>query len=1157
MNEHDPNLRKRKAFRLPRAAVCLLGALLLGASLHAQPTVTLSMQSTDLKSVIWEIERQSGIRFIYNAQDIGQVKIPAVSMAGKTVPQALDEVMRGTGFGYDLRDGIYVIRRGEPTPPPASPTHLTVSGIVTGAGSVLPGATVTVRGTTTGTVTDRDGRYTLSVPRSDTTTLVVNYIGMKTASVLVLNRTTLDVVLDEEAEQIETIVATGYRSIAADSYTGSAKVISSALIGTRAIGSVEEALRGLSPGTLVAASGQPGEQNEVRLRGVGSMNADNQPLYVVDGVVWDQINMSGNSNTPTNPLNALNPSDIANITELKDAASAALYGSRGANGVIVITTKSGLENEKTSFTLGLQTGFSMLNTYPELVDGRQFAELWTEGEMHDLIRRELADSEGKTSRTDLVKELQSLYADKDGYTYGRQNYNYNQWMKVAQGNFNALYAMPAGDGTYRRYDFFAADADKLPSTDWFEEISRLAPFIKANLSMQGGSRTMRYYASMEYFDQQGTIIGSQLKRYSARIKLSSESDKQLVNWGTNMYISSTLQSGPLAGGQNYNSPQYAAVMLPSVIAPKLEDGSYNFFFPNNILNTNHNPVASANENINEKPLTSITAQGWLQFNLLPWLKFRSTNTIYYTLVRRHAYYSREFGTGISTSGQLYERDSHNRKITSTNLFTVSKTWRGRHRLNLIAGGEIENQRNTYNEIQVSNFATDRKPSASMGSQMSNWNGGGYGYSLASLLSSADYSYRYRYFISGSYRMDASSRFGPGYRTGHFWSVSGAYKIASEPWFKPLLKTINYLRFRGSYGVNGTLPSQYYYWRNAFEGSAYMSVPGASQRYRPRPELTWEGNRIWNVGMDARFLDDRISLTVEYYDRKSKDLLQDVRVSMTSGYQTMLMNTSAGINNHGLEAELTGVPLRTPKQRLELSVNLATLKSTYYGLQTQELDNYSRQLMANGESVYSWYLRQWAGVDPSTGSVLYPYYDEQGNRQTTTSTANIPFGIVGQGLPKVSGGVSLNYTYGSWSLSALCSFAWGHQIYDRLGGSVISTDGGTQFSASVDQLDRWTPDNPYASSPLRVNNSATASRYTRFLKNGAYLKVRNIKLQYEVPQSVLKAVKIASAAVFVQTENPFIFSHIPGYDPEMSMSGYRYTDRYPTPTIFTAGLTLNF
>jgi TonB-linked SusC/RagA family outer membrane protein len=1135
--------------------------LLLTLSLSAhnvtaqQPAaINLNMQNTDLKQVVWEIERQSGFKFIYNSADIAKIDIPRLVISNRTIDQALSESLRNTGFTFDKVNGVYVIKK-QSGPDKVIPQKITVRGTVTLDRSPLQGALVLETGTTNAVVTNKEGIYAISVSPADTTSLTYTFMGLKPVTIRVNNRAIIDVVMEEVVEQIEQVVVTGYGNKAADSYTGSAHIISGEDVGVRAIGTLEEALRGLSPGTITAGSGQPGQELEVRLRGIGSMNTNNQPLYVVDGVVWDQINMSGSSESTINPLNALNPADIANITELKDAASASLYGSRGANGVIVITTKSGMETDKTRFNLNMQAGFAQMTGSPDLVNGAEFAELWTEGQRNYLIKTQLT-ADGRSGRAELVSELKQLYADKDGYRYG--GYNYNQWMKLAQADFNKLFKMPTSDGVSRDYDYFGADRDKLPSTDWLKEVSRLAPFYRINLSMQGGSRTMRYYNSLEYLDQQGTVINSQLKRYSARFKISSESDRQFVNWGLNTVLSNTQQSGPLSSGQHYNVPYYAAVILPPTVPVYLEDGSYNFSLPDNLLNGTHNPVAGAYENTNDRGQTTINLSGWVNLRFTSWLSFRSTGSLYYNGVRRHQYYDNRFGTGLGSNGSLTERDAHARKITNTNLFTVNKTWRGRHRLNVVAGTELIDRHSTYNTMTVTNFATNDKPAATMGSELSSWSGDGSDYSMFSVLSTADYSYRYRYFISGSYRIDQSSRFSPAERLGHFWSVAGAYRISNEPFFKPLLKVINNLRVKGSYGINGNLPDDYYLWRNAFRGYAYLGEPGASQRYHPSPDLTWEGNRIWNVGLDMRMFGNRLEFEVQYYDRRSSDMIQDVPVSMGSGYDYFTMNTDAGIHNTGVEIEIGGTPVKRRKWDIDLSFNIATLKSIYYGLGYQKLNG--RQIIMDGISVYSWYMREYGGIDPETGSVLYVKYEDENGPcapYKAPGTTYTKYQIYGQGIPKITGGFRANIRYANWELSALMSFGAGHYIYDSM-GATISNNGRNPRATSITQLDRWTPEHTNAISPLRVNLETNISNHTGYLIKGDYLKIKSVKLQYNIPESIAKKLRLTSAAIYIQAENPWTFSYIKdGYDPEMSLTGYRYIDRYPTASTYTGGITLAF
>ena len=1149
--------------------------------------ITLELRNVTVKTVIEVLQRDYGYSFVVGSDDINAQQIISVQGANMPINEAMKQILQGqNAVEFEIHDKTIIVRRrtAETAAPPPTTTStsplppettvatpatgtitraasariITVTGTITDSrGETLPGATVLVVETGLGTATDINGRYSITV--SSDATLIFSFVGMRPVHMPVGNRSMIHVMLEDEATMMEQVVVTGFREISSEAYTGAATIITSDQLRMRPIGSIDEALRGLAPGVLSAGSGQPGEANEVRLRGFGSMTADNQPLYVVDGVVWDQMDETGNQFAPSNPLAALNPLDIASIILLKDAASAALYGSRGANGVIVITTHSGREGEKTNFTVNLQSGVAFMMDYPRLLNGRQHADLWVEGQMHRLVRDELARRD-ITGHLNLVDELKRLYADKDGYTFAGMNFN--QWVMMARNDFNTVYAMPTGDGGFRNYDFFGADRDKLPSTDWFQETSRVAPFVQANISMRGGTNILRYFASMGYFNQQGTIINSQLQRYSMRVRLSSEADRQLIHWGINNTLSYTMQSGPSIG--SFATPQYGAIVLPSVIPAFLEDGTYNFHIPNNLLNTTHNPVASARENINERPQTRGIVQGWVQANILPWLRFRTTNSMDYRLTRRREYFHSGFGTGLEVGGgQLTERDNHARRFTSTNLFTANPSW-GRHRLTVVAGTELENLRTTFNEIQIANFSTNSHPTASTGSQMLHWAGGGTGHSQVSALSSADYSFHSRYFLSASYRMDASSRFHPDYRVGNFWSVSGAYRISNEKWFRDLVprNLVNSLRLRASYGINGTVPRQLYQWRELYRSTVYTDQPGAHLSHPMTPNLTWEGNRIWNLGMDARLFGDRLRFNMEYFDRQSRDLLQNVRISSTTGFRSELMNTNAGINNRGLEFEVIGRRLERGKHSLEVRFNLATLKSVYYGLDVEELDSRNLQILANGQNVHAWWLYEFAGISPETGQRLYynRIRDENGSiigTEISAGTGGIWYSNVGQGVPKVSGGFTFDYSYGPWTITTLASYGLGHHIFDYMAVRHMNDGSNDRHAISIRQLDRWTPDNIHASSALRVNGGSSSTRCTRYLINGNYLKIRNIKLLYTLSNKTANAMHFSAASVFVQVENPFVFSHIPGYDPELSLSGYRNRDSYPFATTFTFGVNINF
>jgi TonB-linked SusC/RagA family outer membrane protein len=1020
----------------------------------------------------------------------------------------------------------------------------------------LAGVSVIVPSTTFGTTTDAEGMYSLTIPESSKV-LEFSFIGMKTRQVQINSRALINIVMQNDAEEIESVVVTGYGNVAKEAYTGSASVLSSSKIGDRAVSSIENVLRGNVAGAIVSSSGQPGEVSEVRLRGVGSMNASNQPLYVVDGVIWDLENVSGTDMSVSNPLNSLNPSDIESTTILRDAASASLYGSRGANGVIVITTKKGERRDRTSVQLSLQAGVSMMQRYPDLVSGREFADLWVEGKMHANIRNIMLESSGASSisQADLVAELTKLYTDKDGYTF--HGLDFNEYQKIARQEFNALFQMPTGNGSYRSYDYFGDDYDKLPDTDWYKEISHTAPFVKGNVSVSGGTRSMTYYASLEYLNQQGIIINSQLQREDIRIKLNADDPKRFINWGVNTYVSNALQTGPMTGGTTYSTPMYAALRLPSVIPAYLEDGSYNFSFPSNILNSNHNPVASAKENENRKPQLNITASGSIKLNFTDWLNLTSTGSVNYLGLQRRTYYDSAFGSGYQYNGTLTERDVHRTKLSNTTMLFLNKTIRKNHKISASAGVELEDLKYIFRELSVADFENDSNNYLSDGSVVTAWSGGGYSYSQLSLISKADYSWKSRYYLSGSFRQDRSSRFSKGNRTGDFWSASGAWRVSNESFWKPLLPVVNSFRLKISYGINGNLPDIYYS-TNLYTPVSNMNEPGASLSALSYDDLTWEKNSIWNFGMDMGFLRDRIRISAEYYRRKTDNLLIDLPITNTSGYSYKLQNiSSAGINNKGVELEMDASIVEEKDWRWSVSANVATLRARYFGLSESYIDSRQRQIVANGYSPNTWWLREYAGIDSKTGQQLYWKYNDDGTRETVTSTSGLSYrALHKQGIPKFTGGFSSSLSFRNVELSALFSFAGDFYIYDRQ-AAYTENDGDQLGGVSVNQLDRWTPLNTDATAPLRIVGYSSQSRTTRFLVKGDYLKLRNLSLSYTFPKRWLQKAGVSNTRVFVQTENLWVLTKMDDYDPELSIDGYRNYDTYPFAVSLTAGVSMNF
>lgn len=1017
----------------------------------------------------------------------------------------------------------------------------------------LHGTLVVEEGTSNAVTVGDDGSYSIEVIPKKGLTLLFSFFGMQTQTIEVHNQRVIDITLRPLEATLDEVVVTGYGNVLKEAYTGSAAIITEKDISNRAVSSFENLLGGLSPGLVSSGSGQPGEIAEIQMRGFGSMSSSNQPLYVIDGVIFDQDNTSGHSNVTSSPMATLNPSDIASITLLKDAASASLYGSQGANGVIVITTKQGVVADRIRYNFSAQAGVSQVfsNVKPKLVNAEQYRELWTEGEYHRMVQQSGTD--------DFIGELNNLYSDKIGYVSPHSGKNHHEWYKAAKDEFNKHYAIPKPDGSFENYDYWGADFDKMPNIDWYDQITRTAPFQKYDFSLSGGSPAIKYFMSLGYFDQQGIIINSGLKRYSLRVNLSSDDRNNFINWGANMNVSRTEQSGPLGTGTSHNMPHFAALLLPAVVPPYLEDGSYNFNFPNNLLNSTHNPIASAKENIRERPQFNMFASGWLRLNFNKGLDFRADVMQYYITGHRNDYFSKYFGSGIGSAGQLTVYDSKRIKTTSRNMLNFDYSFdaphrRDAHRINGTVGVELIDFKQEWSSASAVGFINDEKPALSTGSEISGWSGSGYDYTLVSLISRADYSYRHRYFVGGSYRLDQSSRFSPDYRTGKFWSLSAAYRITNEnwEWMRQLRRTVNNIKFKVSYGYNGTVPSKFYHWRTMFNGSTkYDNEHALYQPFRGTDDLRWEKNKILNVGVDVDVLQNRLRMTLEYYIRKSSDLLQDVPVSQTSGYSTMLMNTSAGISNKGLELDLKARIIDN-LFKWDLGFNMAALSSKYYGLE-QDLINGSF-ISRNGESVYSWYMYDFAGITEETGRPVF--YGIDGTLSSQDNPSNRK--IVGKGVPSITGGFTPSFSYQGWELSSLFSYGLGHDVLDVMGSSRSKIDGRSiDYNADVSQLDRWTPDHTSALNRIRINGQTSEGTSTRYLYKGDYLKLKNIKLQYVFPSRTFRNLGIAGSSVYAQVENLWVWTELDGYDPDMQSNSTRHPGRYPTATTYTLGINVNF
>ena len=1007
-----------------------------------------------------------------------------------------------------------------------------ITGTVTDEdGQPLIGATVLLKNSNIGVITDLNGRFSIEAKQGDI--LVFSFVGMKTREVKIENQIEFTVILSLDSAEISEVMVIAYGTTKRETFTGSASVVSADKIEDRSVSSFTAAMAANTTGLVINTSGQPGDPEVVRIRGTGSVNAVNSPLYVIDGIAVNMSDMSQLSTSSTNPMATINPSDIASITVLKDAAASALYGSRAANGVILITTKQGKEG-KTKFNLDVQYGIANGLYSKPIANKDQYAELWTTGEMHRLMSID-AIFTGLSS----IDYIKNTYENEGTYEY---------YQNKARTNFNNTYAIEG-----EVYDFWGDGYDAYPDTDWYDLVSRKGGTKKINLSASGGQKGFTFFTSAEYFNQTGTIIGSDLTRFSGRLNITSKTNK-FAWFGVNMAMSYMDQNGPLQGNL-YANPLRAAANIPSVVPAYNADGSYNLSLPGNILNS-YNPLAIMEMNIYNTYTYRNVATLWGQLNFTKDLFLKSTfgyDNRPQTDVR---WENNTIGTGAALEGRRQEIETTRRRLTSSTILNYETTFGEKHNFSALAGWEAEWINTKELGGVATGYVTNLTPILSLGTTPTNTYGRSYDDALLSALSRITYNYDNRYYIQFSYRADGSSRFGPESRWGDFYSVSGSWRLSQEKFID--FNWLDDAKLRASFGTNGTVPSNLYDYLGLYTlGYDYNNMSGARVTNVANSFLSWETSRNINLGFELKVLDGRIFASAEYYNRLANDLIFDREITRTSGFTNAIVNLGAMIN-HGFEYTLDIYPLKARNYSWNLILNLSTLKNeiTDFPYDVVGPTNIDREGYPEG----SLYLPEYAGVDPETGSPQWYHVDLTTNEKTiTTQYSEATRQIIGTREPQYSGGLNSSMRYKDFSLDMLYSFAWDFYTLDYCASRYTQTDGGQSYlNAEISQLDSWTPNNTDSENPIRINGTTNGSQFsTRHAYNGAYFKMKNFKLSYQVPSKIMNKFLVNSCRVYIQGENLFVLTEMPNFDPEIRVNGYRYVYDFPSPRTYTFGINLSF
>ncbi len=962
----------------------------------------------------------------------------------------------------------------------------TVSGIVTDqtTGLGLPGVSVIVKGSSVGTATSADGSYTLNVPENGST-LVFRYIGYTNKEVPIGNSAVLNVALGVDNKQLSEVIITGYGNTNTIANTGAVSQIKAADIEEVPVTSFDKALQGRVPGLQsVGASGQPGSSQEIRIRGIGSMTASSSPLYVIDGVPINSGDLSRNTTT-ANALSGINPNDIESITVLKDASAASIYGSRAANGVIVVTTKSG-KSGKTSVHFDAETGYSKRAYYNE--------------NTRPLTTEETLELAGEAI----------LNHPKYGPGYAGQAKR-----DVA-------------------IDAFGFDPDV--NTDWYDVVSQTGKTQQYNLSTDGGNDKTQFHLSGGYFSQEGTIKTSEFDRYSGSINLTHKlSNKFTV--GTNLMISNSKQTGPSNSGY-FSNPILASLFLTPDVAPFNEDGSFNLF------GGLYNPLAIfAYDNNKTNILKGIGSVNG-SYEILPNLKITSKFGIDYNNLEENQYQSPLYGDGQDV-GYAYRYYTRYFNWVWTNL--VDYTWDVNHDNTWVAtmkaGYEAQKSQYYSSNVETSVFPNNTNITApSVGATPLTATGTQEDYTFASILAIGDITYKGKYVISGSYRRDGSSRFGAENRYGNFWSAGLSWNADQEEFIRNI-SWIDQLKFRASYGVNGNAGIGNYGWRPLYSyGTASISGTGYNLNYNGQlgsapsslgnQGLTWEKNKPFDVGVDMAFFQNRLSITADYYDRKTTDLLLNVPLSRTSGFPNYLDNVGA-MRNSGIEFAVNATPVLAGDFRWDVNFSISKNKNEITALAEDEqvASPYIRKI---GEDYQTYYMPVWAGVDPTTGDPLW--YKDATRTETTNNWNQAEYVVTDKtATPKGFGSFGTTISYKGLAFDALFYYSYGNYIYDpyyrylNSGGAYIGS-----FNQRATELNRWQNPGDITDVPRYVYGGTLAySQSTRILDSGDFVRLRDVSLSYKLPTSLIERVKLSNVRLYVRGTN--LWTHVKDdnlpYDPE--------------------------
>lgn len=1039
-------------------------------------------------------------------------------------------------------------------------------------GNPVPYASVHLEGTTTGTVTDAEGFYSITVPQGGK--LVFSSIGYTTKVIPIESTGTLNVKLDPDSEYLDETIVVAYGTATRSSFTGSASMVKAETIGNRVATDVTSALAGTAPGVqVISSSGDPASGGPtIRIRGIGSMSASNAPLYIVDGMPYD------------GSLSDINPNDVESMSVLKDAAASAIYGARGANGVVLITTKRASGSDGTvKFDARWGSNSRLVPQYDVITDPALYYET------HYRMMYNSQIYAGKSS--------EEAFAYADTYLFDRNNgglgykvFSVPDGEKFIGSDFRLNpKAVPGySDGEY----YYIPD-------DWYKTAFHNSFRQEYNLSVSGSKDRLTYYGSIGYLNDGGIVNNSDYQRYTARIN----ADYQVKPW---LKVTSNLSfthsdSETASYSSSFGSSSnifYVTNMMGPIYPLYVRDADGNIMYENGmpVYDSNQTNFARPafvgnavrdNEVNSKKRYTDMIIGKWgLELTPAKGLSINANVGVTSENSRYNALYS-QFGSQSATDGLAYVSSDRNFSMNGQALVEYKTDFRGsRHNLSLLGGYEIYSLKEQFLEGQNDHLYDPYigelgNADGVKAKQTSSYTAD---YITQGLIARAQYDFDGKYFLSGSYRRDGSSRFAPGNRWGNFGSIGAAWLISAED-FMSQAAWIQMLKLKASYGVQGNdnlyptsnYARKYYPYADNYTHSYNEETGEYSLEldYKGNEALTWESSHSFNAGLDFELFGWWLNGGVEYFARKTVDLLYSKDVPLSAGNPTGYYPVNVGsILNDGFEINLDGHFIRSLYVDWAWNVNLSHYRNRILSLDSSVSEegikggNYIYKI---GGSLYEAYMRRYAGVDPATGKGTWykKIISEDGiwtgESETTTVFADADQYEIGSVLPKLFGGFGTSLKAYGLDFSAQFSFQLGGRYYDGTYQALMHTSSGVGTAWHKDVLKSWSAENPDSDIPrLDGDTSVGQTAVDNYLISSNYLSINNITLGYTLPAEAAEALKISAVRFYVSGDNLAVFSARKGVDPRYSMGLGSFTSgsglnsgSYSAMRTVTAGVSVTF